>query len=101
MGHHCHFIGLTQKVRSAIGKNPGDNVHVVIKQDVEPRTVEVPEDFKIFLDENPVVKELFEKLSFTNRKEYVQWIIGAKKQETRERRLRESIDKIAKGIKRP
>lgn len=101
MGHPCHFIGLTQKVRAAIGKNPGDIVHVVIKQDIEPRTIEVPEDFQLLLNQNPEAREFFEKLSFTNRKEYVQWIISAKKTETRERRLRESIEKLLKGIKHP
>lgn len=101
MGHHCHILGLTQKVRAAIGKNPGDTVHVVIKQDIEPRTVEVPEDFKTLLDQNPEAKVFFEKLSFTNRKEYVQWITSGKKKETRERRLAESIDKLANGIKSP
>ncbi|MHB1128181.1 MAG: YdeI/OmpD-associated family protein [Bacillota bacterium] len=87
MGHHCHFIGLTQAVRSAIGKNPGDMVHVVIRQDTEARKIEVPEEFKTLLDQNPEAQKFFEKLSFTNQKEYVQWITGAKKTETRDRRL--------------
>ncbi|MHB1418404.1 MAG: YdeI/OmpD-associated family protein [Bacillota bacterium] len=30
-------------------------------------------------------------------KEYVQWIISAKKSETRERRLKHSIDKLYQG----
>ncbi|GAB6172340.1 hypothetical protein JCM15765_18180 [Paradesulfitobacterium aromaticivorans] len=101
MGHHCHLIGLTKKVRAEIGKNPGEGVHVVIKQDVEPRTVELPEDFEKLLNQNPEAKMFFDKLSFTNRKEYVQWITTAKKVETRDRRLRNSIDKLLQGIKEP
>lgn len=99
MGLDCHIIGLTQKVRSVIHKNPGDTVHVVIKQDVENRTVEIPKDFMDLLERNPEAKDYFNKLSYTNRKEYVLWITGAKKSETRERRLLESIEKLSKGIK--
>ncbi|HBN08449.1 MAG TPA: hypothetical protein DD435_07310 [Cyanobacteria bacterium UBA8530] len=37
MGHPCHFIGLTKKIRGAIGKQPGNTVHVTLKKDEEPR----------------------------------------------------------------
>lgn len=101
MGHHCHFVGLTKQVRRAIGRNPGDIIHVVLKHDTEPRTVDVPEDFQTLLNQYPEAKAFFEKLSFSNRKHYVQWITSAKKTETRERRLLESIDKLSNGIKHP
>ena len=72
MGHYCHIIGLTQKVRSAIGKNPGDSIHVIMKQDTEQRMIETPEDFQALLDLSPVARTLFDKLSFTHKKAYVQ-----------------------------
>lgn len=101
MGHRCHFVGLTKEVRNAIGKKPGDIVHVILKKDEEPRTVAIPQDFQDLLGKNPVAKEFFDSLSYTNRKEYVQWITGAKKDETREKRLRESIQKLADKKKSP
>jgi len=45
IGHHCHILGVTQKIRKEIGKNPGGTIHVILKQDSEPRIVEIPEDF--------------------------------------------------------
>ena len=101
MGYRCHLIGITKKVRSEIGKNPGDTIHVVVKQDLEPRTVEVPEDFEKILNQNPEAQTFFNKLSYTNRKQYVQGILNAKKAETRERRIKHSIDKLLNGIKEP
>lgn len=101
MGHHCHFIGLTKQVRATIGKGAGDNVHVVIKQDREPRTVEVPADFNTLLDRNHEARRFFDKLSYSNRRQYVQWITGAKKAETRERRLHDAIAKLLAGVKQP
>jgi hypothetical protein len=101
MGHHCHFIGLSKEIRNAIEKNPGDIVHVILKKDEEPRTITIPEDFKALLDENPNAKEYFDSLSHSNRNYYIQWITGAKKAGTREKRLRESIEMLSSKLKHP
>jgi hypothetical protein len=94
MGYPCHILGVTQKIRKKINKNPGDTVHVVLKQDIEPRIVEVPQDFAELLVQNSEAKKLFDSMSYTHRKEYVSWIEGAKREETRKRRLQKSIDMI-------
>jgi uncharacterized protein YdeI (YjbR/CyaY-like superfamily) len=46
------------------------------------------------------VKEVFEKFSYTHKKEYVEWIEGAKKQETRANRVKKAVEMIAEGRKR-
>jgi uncharacterized protein YdeI (YjbR/CyaY-like superfamily) len=45
--------------------------------------------------------QFFEELSFTNKKEYVLWINDAKKEETREKRLVETLEKLKAGKKNP
>lgn len=94
MGHPCHIIGLNKKVRDAIGKGPGDTVDVLIMEDVEERVVEIPDDFAAILNINKTANEIFEKMSFTHRREYVEWITSAKKSETRENRIGKAIDMI-------
>ncbi|HPN33868.1 MAG TPA: YdeI/OmpD-associated family protein [bacterium] len=101
MGLPCHWLGLTQQVRTAIGKNPGDSVHVVLRKDEEPREVEIPADLGRLLDENPRAKRWFDELSYTNRKEYVRWIEGAKKKETRDQRLLKTIGMLLEQVKHP
>ena len=101
MGYPVHRLGLTKEVRTAIGKNHGDMVHVILKKDEEPRVVEIPEDFSKRLDQNPDAKAYFEGLSYTHRKEYVRWITEAKKQETREKRLQKAIQMILEKVKHP
>ncbi len=101
MGYQCHRLGLTKEIRNAIGKKPGDIVHVVIKEDTEPRLVEIPTDFAKLLDENPDAKATFEKLSYTNRKEYARWISDAKKTETRTQRLQKAVRMLLDNIKHP
>lgn len=46
-------------------------------------------------------KAFFNALSFTNRKEYVEWIVTAKREETRKERINATIDRLGKGWKNP
>jgi hypothetical protein len=101
MGHSCHILGMTQKIRAEIGKKPGDTVHVILKKDEEPRIVEIPEELKKLLQGNEQAMNFFNTLSYTNQKAYADWIISAKKIETREKRVGESISMLLNKVKRP
>jgi bifunctional DNA-binding transcriptional regulator/antitoxin component of YhaV-PrlF toxin-antitoxin module len=101
MGHDRHIIGLTKEVRKKIGKNPGDMVLVIIEEDLEERTVEIPAELLERLSADGAAMELFEKLSYTHRKEYVQWIMSAKKEKTRIQRMEKAIEMIKNKIKEP
>ena len=46
-------------------------------------------------------KEFFISLSVTNQKEYVSWIEGAKRQDTKLRRLDSVVEKLNAGKKSP
>lgn len=101
MGRDRHCLGVTKKVREAIGKNPGDIVQVVLRRDEEPRTVVVPDALQQWLDEHPDAEVFFNELAYTYRKEYVQWITGAKREETRARRLKKAFELLANREKHP
>ncbi len=97
----CHIIGLNKKVLDAIHKVPGDTVKVVIIEDNETRTVETPADLAQLFAAYPAAKAVFDKLSFTHQKEYVEWITSAQKQETRDARLVKCIEMLSAGKKNP
>jgi len=101
MGGGRHVLGVRKDIQQAIGKTHGDRVKVVIEQDREPRVVTVPTDLQKLLDKNPREKAFFEKLSYTHRKEYVNWIESAKKKETRQRRLARSLEMLQENVKHP
>jgi len=101
MGTGCHVILVRKDVRTAIGKKVGDQVSVEIEQDLDERTVDIPADLKKIFLKNKKAKKFFDTLSYTNRKEYVVWITSAKKIETREIRLKETIRKLGKALKNP
>jgi Bacteriocin-protection, YdeI or OmpD-Associated len=65
--------------------------HMTIPEiDLENRIVRIPADFKDALLAEGLL-EMFEKMSFTNRKEKVLEIVTAKKPETRQRRINKTI----------
>jgi uncharacterized protein YdeI (YjbR/CyaY-like superfamily) len=94
MGTTCHWAGVNKEVRKAIGKNPGDKVHVIIEEDLDERTVEIPSDLKDLLRQHPEAKEKFEKFSYSHKKEWTAWLNDAKKSETRMKRLLKIIEKL-------
>lgn len=101
MGTGCHIIGLRKDIRLAIGKQAGDKVKVVLERDTEERVVDVPQDLKDALKRSPKAEKFFNTLSYTNRKEYAVWISSAKKEETREKRLASTLEKLLAGKKNP
>lgn len=94
MGTGCHILILTQEIRRKLGKTFGDAVVVELEHDLEKREVQVPEEVQNLLTEHPEAQAFFEKLSYTHRKEYINWITSAKREETRAKRMIEFIDKL-------
>jgi uncharacterized protein YdeI (YjbR/CyaY-like superfamily) len=63
------------------------------------RTAQVPPDLQRELDANPAAKEFFAGLDSANRYAVVYRLNDAKKQETRERRLRKFVAMLERGEK--
>ena len=97
MGEPCHILGVLKEIRLKIGKDFGDDVDVILEEDDEPRLVSVPPDLEQALRQNPQAEAVFRQLSYTHQKEYVTWIIEAKKDDTRARRVAQTIVMVKKG----
>ncbi len=98
-GTPYHMLIILKGIRAKIGKQPGDTVSITLEEDNTPRVVEIPEDVQAKLNEHPREKAFFESMSYTHKKEYIQWITGAKKEETRERRKDKMIELLKAGKK--
>jgi len=99
-GFPQHMLLVPKALREQIGKQPGDTVDVVVWKDDAVRTLEVPDEFKKLLKKEGLLA-VFEKLSYTHRKEYIRWVSEAKKEETRLRRLEKSVTMLKTGVKTP
>ena len=99
MGGPCHMLGVLKEIRAKIGKGPGDRVHVVVEEDVEPRVVELPDDLRRALASDPEAGRFFAGLSYTHQKGYVAWVVEAKRTETRLARIAQTVDLLKRGQK--
>ncbi|MEQ1823368.1 MAG: YdeI/OmpD-associated family protein [Fimbriimonadaceae bacterium] len=81
-----NMIPLCQEHRHASRVQADQEIEITLTLDTEPRTVEVPDDLRVAL-EDAGGWDRFEKLSYTNRKEAVRSVEEAKTPETRARRI--------------
>lgn len=69
--------------------------------DPENKTVKLPEDLKNLLESHPKALEYLNQLAYTNRKEYVLWILSAKQEKTRTSRLEKTLEMLLNNKKNP
>jgi hypothetical protein len=91
------FIVVNRSVKAATGVDAPERVAVVMELDTEPRRVRVPADLARALADDPEAKEGFARLSFSHRREYVEWVQDAKRPETRERRIEQTVERVRTG----
>ncbi|MCA9837320.1 MAG: DUF1905 domain-containing protein [Trueperaceae bacterium] len=89
-----YMIPLSKAHREAAGLKAGDAVEITLELDTAPRTVDVPADLLEALNKAGL-KEAFDSLAFSKRKEFVRQLEDAKTQETRERRRAKIIEKLS------
>jgi uncharacterized protein YdeI (YjbR/CyaY-like superfamily) len=62
--------------------------------------MEVPDYFQDALNKNKKAKAAFEKFSASHRKEYLEWITEAKREETRQKRIEQTLEWLVEGKSR-
>lgn len=92
-----YFVPLNRQDREAAGVAAGDEVTVELEADTDERTVTVPDDLRAALDGDEPARAAFDALSYTHRREYVEWIAEAKRQETRRRRVEQTVERLRSG----
>jgi hypothetical protein len=89
------WIPFRKDRRAASGLVEGEPFAVTLTLDTAPRTVDAPEDLRTAL-EAAGAWAAWEKLSFTHQREHVEAVEGAKKLETRERRIARCVTALSK-----
>jgi hypothetical protein len=96
-----YYLGFRKELRDRAGIAPGNELTIELEPDDQPREVELPAELAAALEAAPDAKQVFDKLSFTHRREYAEWVAGAKKEETRRRRLDKAVTMLREGVKHP
>jgi hypothetical protein len=94
------LLGLSRAVREAAGVDVDSAVEVTLELDRAPREVEVPQALADALAGDPQARTAFEGLAYSHRKEYARWVDEAKRDETRERRVAETLARLREGVTR-
>jgi hypothetical protein len=97
MGEGRVCLGVHKATRAAAGVDVGDAVEIEVERDTRPRTIEVPDDLAAALTRVPGAQAAFDGQSFTRRREQVESVTGAKRAETRERRIAKVVEEIRAG----
>lgn len=97
MGNGSLFLPLKAEIRKKIGKKEGDKVKVVLFADDSP--LELPEELRLCLEDEPKALENFLKFTDSEQKFYIDWIYSAKKEETKIERIVKTIERVAIGKK--
>ena len=100
-GEPNHILVILKEIRLAIGKNIGDTVEITLREDSEPRVVEIPLDLQQALEDEPLARDAFVKLPYSHQREHVRTILDAKREETRRNRINKTIQMLLHTSKDP
>jgi hypothetical protein len=95
------YVPVRREIREASRITPCQPTDVAIELDTAPRVVEVPDDLAAALDAEAPLRQAFDQLSYSHRKEYVDWITGAKRHETRRQRIEKAASMLRQGVRTP
>jgi hypothetical protein len=94
-GDDQHFLVVNKSVRDKAKVKVGDRVTVVVEPDSAPRLIEAPPDLAKALGKDKTAKMIWDDFAYSHKKAYVDWIVSAKQDETRRRRIDKAVGLIA------
>lgn len=88
------FIPLRKSNREAAGLEGTETIEVRLDVDASKREVKPPADLVKALKAVPSAYERWQQLAYTHQREHVEAIEGARKPETRERRIANAVQMV-------
>ena len=101
-GRGGHWLRVDRKLRAAAGAEAGDVVWLEIVPVAEEPEPKVPGDLRKGLAAaHPKARAVWSDITPLARRDWIQWIESAKREETRLKRIETGCDMLAKGKRRP
>jgi len=101
-GQRSHWLKVSRKLREAAGADAGDVVTLEIAPSGEEPEPRVPADLrKALAAVHPKARAVWSDITPVARRDWIQWIESAKREETRLKRIESACDMLAKGKRRP
>ncbi|MEO7725040.1 MAG: YdeI/OmpD-associated family protein [Chthoniobacterales bacterium] len=99
-GQRSHWLKVDRKLREAAGAEMGDVVTLELVPAGEEPEPEMPTDLKKALATAPKARALWSEITPVARRDWIQWIVSAKRSETRVRRVENACSMLAAGKRR-
>lgn len=96
MGDGSLFLPIKALIRKQIGKEAGDFIRVVLYFDNDP--LEIPEEILMCLKEEPQAYKIFMSFTESQQKGYIDWIMTAKREQTKADRIAKTIQRTLQGL---
>ena len=87
-------------VREAVALNESGYKRPAQTRRKDPALVIAPEDLARAMDQAPAALATWESFAYSHRIEYVDWIVSAKRDATREKRVAQAVEWMSEGKKR-
>ena len=95
-----HILLIKKDIRAQLNLDVGDNIQVSIQLDETPRTIDTPEILMQAFKKQNRAHTFFNTLSYSCKREYVNYILEAKKEITRINRVEKVIELLNQGKKK-
>lgn len=66
-------------------------------ESTKKKSMEVPDYFEAALNDNEAAKQVFDGFTDAQRRDYIEWLVEAKREATRNKRMAQAIEWIAEG----
>jgi hypothetical protein len=95
-------FGMRQKNEKAKKKDAKSKERAILEfADSKTKTIRLPDDLVNAFKKHKKLEAYFHSLAFSHKREYVEWIVSAKKDETRKKRIKETLERLEKKWKNP
>lgn len=88
------YVGIHKATRQAAGVAIGDEVELALTLDESPPVVDVPPELETALTAEPALRARWDRLAFSHRREYADWVAEARRPETKARRVEATLEHL-------
>ena len=99
-GQKSHWLKIDETLLKKAGASYGDVAHFEIEAVTKEPEPEVPSDLMAALTASPEAKAMWDATTVVARVDWIHWIVSAKQEKTRAKRIDDACDMLASGKKR-
>ena len=99
-GDGTHSMMASKELQAGANARSRDLVSVTVEPDTEERSISVPPELETALMEHPQAVSMFDTMTYSQKKEYADWISTAKQAATKASRMVKAVEMLTAGKQR-